>query len=264
VLISDAARRRRLARRQLLLPETRVEEVEEVADTLVALHSSDPVSVYLSAAMRLRDPSLADVDRALYDNRTVIRHHALRRTLWVMTPDLARAAHDAFTRKIAAVERARTATLFGCEPDEVDEAIERVVAAVDAAHGPVRTRDLALALPDLAEPIVVNQGTNYAGRMAMHAAVERGRVGEGDLAHVDAWRREWTRRVQETLLDAYFEEIDDAGLIPTGADDRRLLLDVYVLVKALYEIRYELANRPAWVTWPMSAVIGMLPDTGAT
>jgi hypothetical protein len=171
------------------------------------------VSVYLSAAMRLRDPSLADVDRALYDNRTLIRHHAMRRTLWVMTPDLARAAHDAFTRKIAAVERARTATLFGCEPDEVDEAIERVVAAVDAAHGPVRTRDLALALPDLAEPIVVNQGTNYAGRMAMHArallvAAFEGRIARGRpagtwIASQYAWssHAEWVAEPWTTAGD---------------------------------------------------------------
>jgi hypothetical protein len=181
-LISDDARRWRLARRHLLLPDARVDRVEEVAEALVALHSSDPVSVYLSAAMRLREPSLADVDRALYDDRTLIRHHAMRRTLWVMTTDIARAAHDGFTRKIAVVERSRTATLFGREPREVDEAIERVVAVVDAADGPVPTRDVAAALPDLAEPIVVNQGTNYAGRMAMHTRALLVAAFEGRIA----------------------------------------------------------------------------------
>jgi hypothetical protein len=183
-MISDESRRRRLAWRQLLIPHSRVERAEEVADALVALHSSDPVSVYLSAAMRLRDPSLADVDRALYDDRTLIRHHAMRRTLWVMTPDIARAAHDGFTRKFAAAERDRTAALFGCGPEAVDEAVERVVAAIAAADGPVRTRDLALALPDLAEPIVVNRGTNYEGRLAMHSralllAAFEGRIARG-------------------------------------------------------------------------------------
>jgi maltose alpha-D-glucosyltransferase/alpha-amylase len=97
---------------------------------------------------------------------------------------------------------------------------------------------------------------DYAGRMALHTAVERGRV--SDLDDVDAWRRDWTRRNHAALLDAYFEHIDPAGLIPVADDDRRLLLDIYSTTKALYEVRYELANRPDWVTWPMSAILEML------
>jgi maltose alpha-D-glucosyltransferase/alpha-amylase len=97
---------------------------------------------------------------------------------------------------------------------------------------------------------------DYAGRMALHTAVERGRV--IDLDDVDAWRQEWTRRNHDALLDAYFEHIDGAGLIPAADADRRLLLDVYAATKALYEVRYELANRPDWVSWPMSAILEML------
>jgi hypothetical protein len=197
VLISDDARRRRLARRHLLLPAERVDRVEDVADALVALHSSDPVSVHISAAMRLRNPSLDEIERALYEDRTLVRHHAMRRTLWVMPLDVARAAHDAFTRKIAAAERVRTTVLFGCDVETVDEAVERVVAVIDSADGPIRTRDLALALPDLATPIAVNQGTNYAGRMAMHtralllaafeARIARGRPAGTWIASQYAW-----------------------------------------------------------------------------
>ena len=91
--------------RHLLVPATRVERVDQVADALVALHSSDPASVYLSAAMRMVDPSLDGVDNALYGERSVVRHHAMRRTLWVMTPEVARLVHAAFTLRIAAAER---------------------------------------------------------------------------------------------------------------------------------------------------------------
>ncbi len=97
---------------------------------------------------------------------------------------------------------------------------------------------------------------DYAGRMALHAAVERGRV--NDLDTVDAWRRQWTERNHEALLDAYFAHMEGTGLVPADVEDRRLLLDVYVATKALYEVRYELANRPDWLTWPMSAVLEMI------
>jgi maltose alpha-D-glucosyltransferase/alpha-amylase len=104
---------------------------------------------------------------------------------------------------------------------------------------------------------------DYAGRMAVHTADERGRIGEGDREQVDAWRRAWTRRMEARMLAHYFEGLDGAGLIPAADDDRRLLLDVYVVVKAMYEVRYELANRPAWTSWPLAAISEMF-DLAAT
>ncbi len=166
--VTDDERRRRLAVRHLLAPSMRVDTVEAAAEAVVALHSSDPASVYLSACLRVVDGSLDDVERALYEERTLIRHHAMRRTLWVMTPAVAQAANAGFTRKIARAERPRTAKLFGRNQAWLDDAIERVVAAVEAAPAPIGTREVAQAVPDLAEPIVVNAGKRYEGTMAAH------------------------------------------------------------------------------------------------
>jgi maltose alpha-D-glucosyltransferase/alpha-amylase len=101
---------------------------------------------------------------------------------------------------------------------------------------------------------------DYAGRMAVQRAVERGRIGDSEQQAVDAWRRRWTDAVTTRLLDSYFAAIDDAGLIPAADADRRLLLDVYTLVKAMYEVRYELSNRPDWVAWPIAAIGDLLGD----
>ena len=57
-------RRARLARRHRLVPSTRTDDVAAIADSLVALHSSDPVSVFLSAMARMRHPSIAAVEDA--------------------------------------------------------------------------------------------------------------------------------------------------------------------------------------------------------
>jgi maltose alpha-D-glucosyltransferase/alpha-amylase len=103
---------------------------------------------------------------------------------------------------------------------------------------------------------------DYAGRMAVQTGIERGRISDGDLPQVERWRRGWTNHVEAQLLSSYFDAMADTGLIPEDDADRRLLLDIYVAVKAMYEVRYELANRPSWTSWPLSAVSEMLTPAG--
>jgi hypothetical protein len=182
--VSDEERRRRLAVRHLLVPAERVGGIDEVADALVALHSSDPASVYLACAARMVDPTLDAIERSLYDERSVVRHHAMRRTLWVMSPEVTCSAHAAFTMRIAAAERRRTATLFARDADWVAASIERVVAAVEAAGGPISTREIGALVPDLADPVTVAAGKAYQGTMSPHIravlmAAFEGRIARG-------------------------------------------------------------------------------------
>jgi len=104
---------------------------------------------------------------------------------------------------------------------------------------------------------------DYAGRVAVHTAVERGRVAETETAVVERWRSDWTSEMQERLLAAYRESIAGAELVPDDAADMRLLLEVYIVTKSLYEVRYELANRPHWVGWPLRAVADLI-ESGPT
>ena len=105
--ITDAQRRTRLATRHLLIPATRTDDIATIADSLVALHSTDPSTVYLSATARMEHPLIDAVSKALYDDRSVIRHHAMRRTLWVLTPHMARHAHAACTVALASAQSKR-------------------------------------------------------------------------------------------------------------------------------------------------------------
>ena len=82
----------------------------------------------------MQSPTVEAITRGLYDERVAVRHHAMRRTLWVMTPDVAQAAHAGFARKIAVAERRRTAVIFGEDATWVADGIERVVDAVRAAE----------------------------------------------------------------------------------------------------------------------------------
>lgn len=172
MLITVEERRARLAHRHRLLPTRRTDDVVALTEDVLALHSSDPVTVHLSAAVRMSAPDLGAVERALYTDRTLVRHHAMRRTLWVATPRTHRLMHAAATRRVAAAERrkaVRVLTESGV-PDAagwLDAASERVRAEV-AAHGPLTARDLGRRLPDLAVPLRL---TGAPGSQGAHTRV---------------------------------------------------------------------------------------------
>src|SRR5918999_1762038 len=76
-------RRARLARRHRVAPGERAGDVEEAARSVVCLHGTDPATVYLSAWARVEGMTVADMDRALYSDRSLVKHLAMRRTLFV-------------------------------------------------------------------------------------------------------------------------------------------------------------------------------------
>ena len=69
----------------------------------------------------------------------------------------------------------------------------------------------------------------------------------------------WEQRTREAFLGGYFESIDSA-LLPAGQDAIGKLLSVFELEKAVYELRYELNNRPDWVGIPVAGILRLLED----
>ena len=110
----------------------------------MALHSTDPVTVHLSAALRTREPSVGSVEQALYVDRTLVRHHAMRRTLWVASPEVVRVLHAAVTRGVADSEGRRLAKILADsgEPDPEGwlEHARREVHALLRENGPLPAR----------------------------------------------------------------------------------------------------------------------------
>jgi trehalose synthase-fused probable maltokinase len=82
---------------------------------------------------------------------------------------------------------------------------------------------------------------------------------EGDS---DARKRaeEWTDDASEAFLDSYLENAKGAVFLPADPADQVSLLRAYVLEKALYEIDYELNNRPAWLPIPLRGLLRALSD----
>jgi len=68
----------------------------------------------------------------------------------------------------------------------------------------------------------------------------------------------WYHAVSSAFLRAYFAASAGAAHLPSTREELRVLLDAYRLEKALYEIVYELNNRPDWVRIPIKGVLELL------
>jgi trehalose synthase-fused probable maltokinase len=68
---------------------------------------------------------------------------------------------------------------------------------------------------------------------------------------------DWESHARDAFLDGYMESVD-ASLMPAGRQGVEQLLSVFELEKAVYELRYELNNRPDWVRIPVAGILRLL------
>ena len=221
--ISDAQRRHRVAHLHRLTSERRTDDIARIGADLIGLHASDPATVFLSALVRMASPATAKVHQALYEHRSVVRHHAMRRTIWVMPPDIARLAHGAATAKIARAERKRTVaamldTTDIADPERwLDDALDeiRTLLGVD---GPLSTRSIGQALPHLVIPLRMGANTKNPATLNAHTKVLQGAGFDAHLVRVapsgDWTSAEYAWMPTEQWLDgpiAGLDELEAAG-----------------------------------------------------
>ena len=99
---------------------------------------------------------------------------------------------------------------------------------------------------------------------ARWSAVLRDTYTEADRARLAPLAQGWVRETRETFLRAYDETTRDSGLYASFAEVQGLI-ELFELEKALYELRYEVGNRPAWINVPLQGVLalcGLAPDAG--
>ncbi|MEV7196510.1 winged helix DNA-binding domain-containing protein [Streptomyces sp. NPDC093510] len=172
----DAAERRaRLALRHRLTVDTRSDDPVEVARSLLALHGTDPSSVYVGAWARMRDGQVLDVERALYEDRSLIRLMGMRRTVFVTSLDVAPVLQAACSRAVAARERRLLLGML-TESGVADDAagvetwlaqIEEVALRLLDERGEATAAELAGDDPRLATELVMARGKSYEGRQKL-------------------------------------------------------------------------------------------------
>jgi Winged helix DNA-binding domain len=176
--------------RRQLLQGTGAGDAVAVTQALVALHSTDPATVFLSVRARRPDFHPADLERQLYDERSLVRVLGMRRTLFVVPRDLVPTVYAACTDVIAARERRRLEKMIldsgiAKRPAAwLTRACKAALAAVEA-RGEAFTREIAADVPMLAKRLRLGAGTRFetaqsaaarvVRQLAMEAQVMRGR-----------------------------------------------------------------------------------------
>ncbi len=175
--VSVDERRARLGRRHGLADGARAGTAVEAADAVVALHGTDAASVFLSALARMRDGDVAAVERALYEDRSLLRVLAMRRTMFVAPVDTAAVMLAACSRDVAARERRKLIGFLeaaGIGAPDVDAWLAGAEqAAVDAlaARGEATATELAGDDPRLGSTLVLGAGTKYEAKVTVASRV---------------------------------------------------------------------------------------------
>ncbi len=103
---------------------------------------------------------------------------------------------------------------------------------------------------------------HYATESTLVDQIQRGAVTAGSDAHTElaSWLRYWNRWVSAAFLRSYLEVAREAEVVPADAEHTAILLDAFLLEKALYELGYEMNNRPEWVGIPLAGIAEVLGD----
>jgi hypothetical protein len=140
--MNPAERRARLALRHRLAPQARTDDVPGIARSMVVLHATDPATVFLSVAARSVEAGPAAVERALYDDRTLLRMLAMRRTMFVAPTGLVPVLQASTANALAAKQRA-TYTRMIERGSDIGDAAALFAAAEEAAHEALLARGAA-------------------------------------------------------------------------------------------------------------------------
>jgi maltose alpha-D-glucosyltransferase / alpha-amylase len=101
---------------------------------------------------------------------------------------------------------------------------------------------------------------HYAAYQGLATCTATGAVPPGGAAAAETWARFWYGWVTGAFLRAYLDAARGAVFLPGDDEELDDLLVVHVLEKAVYELGYELNNRPAWVGLPLQGIAALVEE----
>ena len=233
VTVDNEHRRRLLAARQRLGSSGRTDRsIGDVANALALLHSTDPSTPYLTLHART-DAGIPDIDAALYDDRTLLRHTTVRRTVFVMPLDVVPFAHGAYNPGLVAKLRSNLVGWIDASPDVdapatsfLDEVEQHVVASL-SADGPATGTALAGRVPELQVRFDPTPAATWSKPMRITSKVlellaAQGRIARGRPIGASFTSGAWTWEVIDDWLGAPGIEPVDPGLALAALMDRHL------------------------------------------
>jgi len=265
--IDVAERRRRLAVRHALAPRHRVggapPDPAQVARRLVALHSTDPATVYLSILARVASPIPAStIEESLYERRDLVRMLAMRRTVFVVPGESVAVVQASTTDRIAEDQRSRLlkqlAELAGVnQPEPWLADVERSVLRLLTERGGTSTAaDLSAAEPRLKTTLVMAPGKSYQSTQTITSRVLLVLAAQGHIVRgrpIGTWLSQQYRWV---LAEHWLREpADEIGTVAARAELARQWLAAFGPAP--------LADLKWWTGWTMREVRRAVADVGA-
>jgi winged helix DNA-binding protein len=165
-----AERRARLARRHRLAPGERAGDVVEAARSMVCLHATDPATVHLSTWARVDGMRVSDLERALFEERSLVKHLAMRRTLFVFPRETLAFAQAGASDRVAERERrllirhVEEAGLYADGAGWLAEACEQVLAALSGGRE-ATSSELRDEIPALQGSTTYAEGKSWGGEV---------------------------------------------------------------------------------------------------
>jgi maltose alpha-D-glucosyltransferase/alpha-amylase len=105
---------------------------------------------------------------------------------------------------------------------------------------------------------------DYAASAVLLGYAEAGPIRPEDRESLLPWAAFWTRWVSAAFLRSYLEKASEAPLLPPDGGQLATLLSTFLLEKALYELGYELQNRPEWIRVPLEGIERILEPARAS
>jgi hypothetical protein len=195
-------RRARLARRHFLAESA--DSIDRVVADLLGLHATDPATPYLSLWARTRSFVVDDLDAELYERRTLLKHLAMRRTLWTVRAEDLPLIQSGASDRVADNERRRLiadAQKAGIAEDGAAWLDTACAAVLRHLHqcGAASAKELREALPELAGRYDYAPGRRWGGETPLAPRVLTVLSVRGDIVrglNDGAWtisRPRWTQ-----------------------------------------------------------------------
>ncbi len=166
---------------------------------MTALHATEPATVYLSCWARSASFELADLDRALYTDRTLVKQLAMRRTLFVFPRELLPAVWPGASARVAATERARMtrdvvrAGLVTDGDAWLDQARTEVLALLASKPEGLQAADIRRAVPLMDVRVEARAGESWsASRVLVHLGLTADVVRGVNTGRWPTSRPRWT------------------------------------------------------------------------
>jgi maltose alpha-D-glucosyltransferase/alpha-amylase len=99
---------------------------------------------------------------------------------------------------------------------------------------------------------------HYAAFAPLLARPTGSSISRDQFVKLRNWAEAWSLSAANRFLAQYYETSAGAHYLPACSQQRTKLLDAYILAKAIYELGYELNNRPTWVGIPLEGISRLL------